>query len=230
MSIKSKLLTAAATLTVIGGVSTAGMLSASAATPQCTQSGNTCIEIFSKEFGTPAHPGFVETVFLGIPAAGVPTILHRASSTDPAEDLIVPLAGTVSTFYKLGMVSAAVNSHYGSEHAAQIEYAPLGKPTGLCAALATTAYQNEGLTLQPCSTPGTTVWIIDTADSPATAPTYFPIVNGSTTDFTHPFGMTIQGDPAHKLLPQIRVRHLTGNPAHVPDSQLWGADFGVVMP
>ena len=42
--------------------------------------------------------------------------------------------------------------------------------------------------------------------------------------------MTIQGDPAHKLLPQIRVRHLTGNPAHVPDSQLWGADFGVVMP
>jgi hypothetical protein len=171
MSIKSKLLTAAATLTVAGGVSTVGTLSASAATPQC---GNACIEIFSKEFGTPTSPGFVETVFLGIPAAGVPTILHRASSSDPAEDLIVPLAGTVSTFYADGMVSAAVNSHYGSEHAAQIEYAPLGKPTGLCAALATTAYQNEGLTLQPCSTPGTTVWIIDTADSPATAPTYFP--------------------------------------------------------
>jgi hypothetical protein len=47
----------------------------------------------------------------------------------------------------------------------------------------TTAYQDEGLTLQPCSTPGATVWIIDTADSRATAPTYFPIVNGSTTDF-----------------------------------------------
>jgi hypothetical protein len=55
MSVKSKLLTAAATLTMVGGVSTAGTLSASAATPQC---GNTCIEIFSKEFGTPAHPGF----------------------------------------------------------------------------------------------------------------------------------------------------------------------------
>ena len=48
--------------------------------------------------------------------------------------------------------------------------------------------------MQPCSIPGTTVWIIDTADSPA----YFPIVNGSTTDFTHPFGTTFAGkaDPA----------------------------------
>ena len=229
MSIKSKVLAAAAVLTLAGGLSAAGTLAASAATPQC---GNACVEVYSMKYATPTSLGFVETVFLGIPAAGVPTILHRASSSDPAEDLIVPLAGPVSMFYKLGMVSAAVNSHYGSEIAVQIEYAPLGKPTGLCAALATTAYQNEGLTLQPCSTPGTTVWIIDTADSPATAPTYFPIVNGSTTDFTHPFGMTFPGkaDPAHRLFPQIKVRHLIGNPAHVPDSQLWGADTGVVMP
>jgi hypothetical protein len=168
-------------------------------------------------------------VFHGIPAAGVPTILHRASSSDPAEDLIVPLAGPVSMFYSLGMVSAAVNSHYGSEPAVQVEYAPLGVPTGLCAALATTAYQNEGLTLQPCSTPGTTVWILDFADSPATAPTYFPLVNGSTTDFAHPFGMTINGNPAHKPFPQIKVRHLIGNPAQVPDNQLWGSAFGIVM-
>src|SRR3984893_4407188 len=194
MSIKTKVLAAAATLTIAGGLSTAGTLPASAATPQC---GQACIQIFSAKFGTPAQPNFIETVFLGIPAAGVPTILHRASSTDPAEDLIVPLDGPVSMFYKLGMVSAAVNGHYGTETAAQIEYAPLGKPTGLCAALATTAYQNEGLTLQPCSTPGTTVWIIDTADSAVTAPTYFPLVNGSTTDFAHPFGITIHGDPAH---------------------------------
>ena len=228
MSIKSKVLAAAAALTMAGGLGTAGTLSASAATPQCSQSSPTCIQIFSAKFGTPDNPGFIETVFLGIPAAGVPTILHRASNSDPAEDLIVPLAGPVSMFYTLGLVSAAVNSHYGSETAVQIEYAPRGKPTGLCAALATTAYQNEGLTLQPCSTPGTTVWIIDTADSPATAPTYFPLVNGSTTDFAHPFGMTIQGDPAHKPFPQIKVRHLTGNPADVPDRQLWGRDFGVV--
>ena len=50
------------------------------------------------------------------------------------------------------MVSAAANSHYGAEKAVQVEYAPRGKPTGLCAAIAThTPYQNEGLTLQPCT-------------------------------------------------------------------------------
>src|SRR5260370_16692277 len=159
MSIKSKVLAAAATLAVAGGLSTGGTLSASAATPQC---GQKCIQIFSAKFG----PGFIETVFLGIPAPGVPTILHRASSSDPAEDLIVPLAGPVSMFYKLGMVSAAVNSHYGSEPAVQVGYAPLGVPTGLCAALATTAYQDGGLLLPPCITPGTTVWLIDFAESP----------------------------------------------------------------
>jgi hypothetical protein len=227
MSVKSKVLAAAAALTMAGGLSAAGTLSASAATPQCSQVSQTCIQIFSKEFGSYASPGFIETVFLGIPAAGVPTILHRASSSDPAEDLISH-GGLVSQFYAADMVSAAVNAHYGTEQAAQIEYAPYGKPTGLCAALATTAYQNEGLSLQPCRVPGTTVWIIDTADSPATAPAYFPIVNGSTTDFAHPFGMIIQGNPAHKLFPQIKVRHLIGNPAAVPVSQLWGAKTGVV--
>jgi len=118
-----------------------------------------------------------------------------------------------------------VNSHYGPLNAVQIEYAPLGVATGLCAGVATTTpYQNQGLTLQPCQTPGRTVFIIDTADSPATAPTYFPIVIGNTTDFVHPFAMTIHGDPAHKLLPQITIRHLRGNPTHVPLNQLWGAN------
>ena len=64
------------------------------------------------------------------------------------------------------MVSAAVNEHFGSDQAVQIEYAPYGQPTGLCTAVAVTAYQDEGLSLQPCSTPGTTVWILDAADSP----------------------------------------------------------------
>jgi hypothetical protein len=228
MSIKSKVLAAAATLAVIGGVSTAGTLSASAATPGCSQNGNTCVQIFSKRFGTPASPGFVESAFLGLPFAGVPTILQRTSTSNPAGDIIIPAAGTVSQFYAKGMVSAAVNSHYGAEKAVQVEYAPRGVPTGLCAAIATaTPYQDEGLTLQPCTTPGTTVFIIDTADSPATAPVYFPIVLASTTDFAHPFTMTFPGqaDPAHRLFPQIKVQHLMGNPANVPDDQLWGADI-----
>jgi hypothetical protein len=228
MSVKSKALAAAAVLSVAGGLSTVGTLPASAATPQC---GQACIQIFSAKFGTPAQPNFIETVFLGIPVAGVPTILHRTSSSDPASDFIVPLGGPVpvSQFYADGLVSAAVNSHYGSEPAVQVEYAPYGKPTGLCAAVASTAYQDEGLSLQPCSTPATTVWIIDVGDSPATAPTYWPLVNGSTTDFTHPFGMTILGNPARELFPQIKIEHLIGNPGDVPGNQLWGSVPGPAM-
>jgi len=69
------------------------------------------------------------------------------------------------------------------------------------------------------------VWIIDTADSPATAPARFPIVSGSTTDFTHPFAMIIHGNPARKRFPQIKVQRLRGTPAHVRDSQPWGANI-----
>jgi hypothetical protein len=226
MSTKSKVLAAAGILTLAGGLSTAGTVAASAATPQC---GQNCVEVYSMKYATPTSLGFVETVFLGIPLRGVPTEVRPASSSNPAEDLIIPTGGPVpvSEFYADGLVSAAVNEHYGSEPAVQIEYAPYGKPTGLCTAVATTAYQDEGLSLQPCSAPGTTVWIIDVADSPATAPTYFPIVNGSDTDFVHPFAMTILGNPADQLFTPIIMQHLTGNPGSVPANQLWGAHIGL---
>ena len=224
MFIKIKALAAVATLTVAGGLSTLETLPAVAATADC---GPNCIQIFSAKFGTNANPNFVETVWGGVGAVGQPTILARPSSSNPAGDFIAtaPGKGLVSDFFEAGMVSAAVNEHYGSERAAQIEYAPFGEPTGLCAGLATTAYQNEGLTLQPCSIPGTTVWIIATADSPATAPARFPIVSGSNTVFTRPFAMTIRGNPAHKRFPQIVVQRLRGNPDHVRVDQLWGANI-----
>src|SRR6516225_10336890 len=221
MPIKTKMLAAAATLTVAGGLAAAGTLPASASTTQC---GTACVQISNKMYG----PGFVESVFQGLPTAGQPTIVHRASDSDPTGDFINPLGHPVlvSTFYAQGMVSAAVNAHYGPEPAVQVEYAPFGQPTGLCAAVATTAYQNEGLSLQPCSTPGTTVFIIDVADSPSTGFRYFPIVNASTTDFTHPFTMTINGNPAHKPFPQITLQHMHDNPTDVPDNPLWQAPPG----
>jgi hypothetical protein len=224
MSIKTRVLAAAAALTVAGGLSTAGTPPAAASTTQC---GTACVQIFSKLYG----PGFVESAFQGIAAAGQPTIVHRASTSDPTGDFINPLGHPVlvSTFYAMGMVSAAVNAHYGTEPAVQVEYAPDGQGTGLCSAVAATiAYQNEGLTLQPCSTPGTTVFIIDHDDAPADwlgGAGYFPLVSATTTDFTRPFTMTILGNPASKPFPQITLQHLHGSP-DVPDNQLWKAPHG----
>ena len=96
MSIKSRMLAAAAVLTLAGVLSTVGTVAASAATPQCSAVNQSCVEVYSMKYATPASLGFVETVFLGIPVRGVPTVVRPASSSNPAEDLIIPLSGTVS--------------------------------------------------------------------------------------------------------------------------------------
>ena len=80
MSIKRKMLAAAATLTVAGGLSTVGTLPATAETPQC---GPHCIQVFSAKFGTSASPNFVETVFQGVAAVGQPTIVAPSQQLRP---------------------------------------------------------------------------------------------------------------------------------------------------
>ncbi len=167
---------------------------------------------------------------------GEPLVLQRASSSDPSGDF-VPRGGLVSDFAAAGMVSAAVDCHHGSLRAAQLEYAPSGVASGLCVGLAGTAYEDQPLGLQPCSVPGSTVWIVDTADSPATAIAgYSPLVNGSTTDFTHPVVMTYPADasPTDEPAPQIHVSRLRScgdadtDERVVPDRQLWGTVLGVL--
>jgi len=222
MSLKRKVLTAAAALTTIGGLTTAGTVFASAATPQC---GAACISIFSKKLGTPAQPNFVEDILGGVARVGQPVILKEVHGSDASED-ITPHGGTVADFYAAGMVSAAANQHYGSLRAVQQEYTPLGVPSGLCVGLARVANQNEGLSLQPCSVPGTTVWILAPDLSPA--PGFFPIINASTTDFRHPFAMDLPpgGSAGHNHLLQIHTRRLQFRGHTLPDCQLWSAHFG----
>jgi hypothetical protein len=221
MSIKRQLLVGVATLTVLGGVST----SANAATPEC---GLRCGSVFSLELGgTQAQPGPVEAVLGGVARVGQPVILKQASSSDPSQDIIPHLAA-VSEFFEAGLVSADVNSNYGELFGVQQEYAPYGMSTSprLCVGLAKVAYQNEGLTLQPCDISARTVWII------GGAPPYFPILNGSTTNFEHPFGMDLRRDEVvnGKKTIQIHVRRqkfLTDEKTQ-PDSQLWGFRQGVL--
>ena len=228
MRIKTTVRTAIATLTIVGGVSTAATIPASAATPAC---GPSCLSVFSSELGTYAQPNFVEHVFGGKASVGQPTGLNKASGSDSSEDFINPHPGSVSDYYTIGMVSAAVNRHYGTLTASQLEYDPSGTPSGLCVGVATGPFQGEALSLQPCNIAGTTVWIIDTADSPATAAAhYFPIVSGATSDFSRPFAMTY---PRHvnttaATLPPISLRHLQfrGDEHAVPARQLWGVRAG----
>jgi hypothetical protein len=250
MSFKSKLLAGAATLALVGSVGTVGALSASAATPSC---GRDCIDIFSRAFGTHRTPQFVMDVLRQGAKVGQPIILFRTSNTDPAEDFVPSVQGTTADFYAAGLVSAAVALHYGcipggnfpncgttgvDDPAIELEYAPFGVDSGLCVGVAATATQGEGVTLQPCGVSAKTVWIIDANDSPATLNRgYVPLINGSDTNFSHPFVLSYpaNGFPTDKPRPQLQVKNLTGfsqgrgTPiGSVQDIQLWGADFGVL--
>src|SRR6266487_1876770 len=102
MSIKSKVFAAAATLTLVGGVGAVASFSAGAATPSC---GHDCIDVFSREFGTHAHPNFVLDVWRQGAKVGQPIILFRTSNTDPAEDINASFQGLTSDFFGAGLVS-----------------------------------------------------------------------------------------------------------------------------
>jgi hypothetical protein len=226
MGVKRTILAAVAVLAA-GGVSAVAPVAANAGTSQC---GLGCIGVFSNELGTYAQPNFVEHVWGGVATVGTPTGLTQASGADSSEDFINPHPGFVSDYYNLGLVTADVNAHYGSLRASQLEFAPLGVPSGLCVGVAADPYQNEPLSLQSCTVPGRTVWIIGTSLSPATAAHgFFPIVSGATSDFSHPFTMSY---PRHvdtsETLPPIRLRHLKflGADKSVPAQQLWGVKFG----
>jgi len=252
MGLKSKVFAAAATLTLVGGVSTVGMLSAAAATPPC---GSTCIDIFSREFGTHDHPNFVVDTLRQGAKVGQPVILFRTSNTDPAEDFTPAFQGLTSEFNAAGLVSNAVALHYGcagqfgansctigvDDPAFEIEYAPYGVDSGLCMGVASTAFQNEGVSLQPCGVSSKTVWILDLNDSPSTINhDYVPLINGSDTNFSHPFVLTYpkNGYPTDRPRPQLLTQNLTGfSQGHYPlgtpignvnDNQLWGADWGIL--
>ena len=120
----------------------------------------------------------------------------------------------------------------------EVEYAPYGVDSGLCMGVAATATQNEGVTLQPCGVSSKTVWIVDTGDSVTINRGYVPLVNGSDTNFSHPFVLTYpkNGYPTDKPRPQLTTNNLTGFTGNflipilgtINDNQLWGADFGVL--
>ena len=119
MSIKSKVLAAAATLTLVGGIGTAGALTAgtaSAATPSC---GFTCINLFSYDFGTHKSPNFVVDVLRQGEKVGQPVILFRTANFDPAEDWTAALPGHRGRLLRGPHGVGPVALHYGCIPAAQ---------------------------------------------------------------------------------------------------------------
>ena len=255
MSIKSKAFAVLGTAALAATAVLAGTGAANAATPSC---GPLCADIFSWQFGNFGHPNFVLDIYRQGAKVGQPVILFRTSNADPAEDISAEFNGTTSGFYAAGLVSSLVALHYGctgtinvpggqivcppGSHntiATELEYAPYGANSGLCIGLASAAYQGEKVTLQPCGVSSKTVWIVDTNDQAKITAAGVPLINGSDTNFSHPFVLTYPsaGYPTDKPRPQLFVANLTGftQPGgifpvlgSINSNQLWSADLGVL--
>ncbi len=261
MSFKSKVIAAAAAVTIIGGIGAGTAATAArAATPSC---GPACVDLFSWQFGDFTHPNFALDVFQGGAKTGQPLILFRTSNSDKAEDFAGEFDGLTSDFYAAGLVSSAVAMHWGcvsgtivpvnipggqilcspgytNDPAGEIEYAPDGVDSGLCVGLAAGAFQGEKVSLQPCGESSRTVWIVDTVDQAAITTAGIPLINGSDTNFSHPYVLTypVNAEPWAKPRVQLTVTRLTGftQPgvpfipviSTVNSNQLWSADLGVL--
>jgi hypothetical protein len=236
MSIKSKVLAAAATLALVGGVGTAGVLTtagtASAATPSC---GPACLNLFSYQFGTHKSPNYTVDVLRQGEKTGQPIILFRTANFDPALDWSFAFQGTVSDFLAAGLVSQALALHYGcipagspganfpncpfsvgsvsGPHssdflAVENEYAPFGVDSGLCMGVAATAFSDEGVTLQPCGVSSKTVWVLDTLDQQFT------------TAWAHGYIPLINGSNTNFSQPFVLTYPASGFPTDKPRPQL----------
>jgi len=87
MSFTSKVFAAAATLGLACGAGAAAALSAGAATASCASS---CVDIFSRGYGTHRHAAFVLDVQGKAARIGQPVhSCSRASRGDPAEDFTI---------------------------------------------------------------------------------------------------------------------------------------------
>jgi hypothetical protein len=245
MSIKSKVFAAAAALTLVGGAGAvaATATAANAATPSC---GNTCIDIFNHDFGTHAHPNFVQDTYRQGEKVGQPQILFRVANFDPAEDYTFSYQGLVSDFFAAGLVTAAFNLHYGNgsataghnDAAFELQYSPYGVDSGLCSGVAATAVAGEKVTLQPCGVSAKTVWAVDSQDTASNG--YVPFINGSDTNFSQPFVLTYPASayPTDNPRPSLYVANLTGSQganglpltSTIDSSQLFGWDLGILAP
>ena len=236
MSFKSKVLAAAATLTLVGAA--AGTLAAgpaNAATPSC---GHRCVNLFSKKFSDvlTTKPPFVVDVFRQGANINQPVIMFQASNADPAEDFTVSLQGTVAQFAAAGLLpTGALTLHYATDLAFEFQYSPNGVDSGLCVGTASTPIANTPVSLQPCGVSAKTVWITDRQNrAPGglfTFP-YVPLISAAGLNFSNPFVLTYpqNANPNDKPRAQLVTQNLHRfSRGQIFDNQLWSAFFGILQ-
>ena len=150
-----------------------------------------------------------------------------AANADPALDWDASFQGQVGDFYAAGLVSSSVALHYGCNGSVTVQRRSslrhrrvpwtIWRSSSSTAPSASTGpvrgrgqhrVQGEGVTLQPCGVSRTRV----DRGHPGLVPEHpaysdeIPLINGSSTNFSHPFVLTYPADgfPTDKPRPQLR--------------------------
>ena len=243
MSFKSKVTAAAAALTLVGGVGMAGALTADprrrprrrADTPASTSSASSSARTSS--------PNYVVDVLRQGEKVGQPIILFRTANYDPAEDFDRRVPGHGGRLLRgRSLVSAALDAALLGGLGASFPNSPYGVGERVRASASGPRpswawpgrVRAEGVTLQPCGESANTVWILDFQDSRSTFihGGYIPLINGSDTNFSHPYVLNYPGNgayPTDKPRPQLTTWTLSKySNGTVFDNQMWGANFGVL--
>jgi hypothetical protein len=185
---------------------------ASAATSQC---GSLCTSFYPLSTGTGdvlavSHPSGTSA------STGQAVTISAASTTNQGEDWVLEIQGTVTDFFEAGLISSAMNLHFGSDEVYEIDYAPDGTWTGKC--LGVSSSNGSGsVTLQPCGVTAATLWAADTADQNGRA---VPLINGNNNNFSAPFGLTASSVGSQLTSSGLR--------APISLNSDWGLVFGVL--
>ena len=235
MSLKAKLAAAAATFALAGGgLGMLGTLSASAATRNC---GPGCSDVYTLKFG----PRFLLDTFQGTAAANQEVILFQASSSDPAEDFAIRDLGTVRSLYTRGkhsLITRQFSARYGSLHAYEFQYAPLGRKSGFCTSTwpGVIAQPGHRVRLEPCGRYSNSIWVAGLAPHHGMAIRDVPkhryafLINGATDSVSDPLVLNYPvGNPTDSPRPWVNVQplHQYAN-GTVFDNQQWSAMAGPV--
>jgi hypothetical protein len=99
----------------------------------------------------------------------------------------------------------------------------------MCVGVGSTAANQTPVALEPCGQSSKTVWVVDSYDTIRGG--YVPLINGSDTNFSHPYVLHYPGNgyPTDTPRPQLNTYELQKYSNNtVYNNELWGANYGVL--
>jgi hypothetical protein len=154
--------------------------------------------------------------------AGQTLNLETASNTVPDEDFTIAKVGDLADFCGslISATSYACLNYPKTFPVYESNWAPFGNQSGLCVGVKVAGRDNEPVTLQNCGATARTLWVGDMhAKVTNHKMRYFPWVNASDPDFSHPLVLTVDQSSAHpgNQLRVDRLNTLTGGV--IPDTE-----------